>query len=82
VSRHAFDPLCPDCRPVILDPKTGRVLPSDDPVMKAVNQVWDAASREEQESFHRVTVHNGRDPMDLARLKALSERIAQAAEAN
>jgi hypothetical protein len=65
-----------------MDPKTGEVLPADSAIMRAVNRVWDAASREEQEAFHRVTVKNSRDPQDLRLLKELSDRMSAAAEAH
>jgi len=75
LSRHEFNPNCPDCRPILLDPKTGKALPPEDPAMKAVNKAWDASPREEQEAFHRVTVKNSRDEKDLALLKKLSDRM-------
>lgn len=81
MSRHAFDPLCPDCRPALLDTETGETLPNDHPIMLAVNAVWDASSREDQEAFHRVTVHNGRNASDLERLAGLQQRIEAALKA-
>ena len=75
MSQHKFDPKCSHCRPAVLDPSTGRVLPPDHPVMKTVNAVWDASSLEDQEAFHRVTVKNSRDPDDLRRMQAMAERI-------
>ena len=75
MDRHKFDPKCPGCRPAVLDPKTGKVLPPNDPVMVAVNTVWDSSSLEEQEAYHRVMVYNSRDPKDLILLKAISDRI-------
>jgi hypothetical protein len=75
MSRHKFDPQCPDCRPVIIDPNTGKVLPPTDPMMKAMNAVWDASPLEDQEAFYRVTVLNGRDPADLLRMKEMPDRI-------
>ncbi len=76
-----FDPKCPGCRPVILNPKTGQVLEDTDPVMQVVNRVFDAASREEQEAFFRVTVKNSRDPLDLELLKGMSDRMQAAIKA-
>lgn len=78
MSRHTFDPACPDCRPVLCDPATMRPLPSEHPAMQAMNAVWDASPREDQEAFHRVTVLNGRDPADLARCQALNDRFQKA----
>lgn len=75
MSYHKFDPKCPDCRPVIIDPKTGEVLSSNHPMMIAINSVWDSSSFEDQEAFHKVTVKNSRDPDDLNRMEKMSERI-------
>jgi hypothetical protein len=82
VSKHAFDPNCPDCRPVILDAKTMKPYAADSVVMAAVNKVWETASREEQEAFHRTTVLNGRDPGDMRLLKQLSDRMSKAIGSN
>lgn len=75
MSHHKFDPKCPDCRPVIIDQKTGQVMPPNSPIMVAMNAVWEASSREDQEAFHRVTVLNGRNPADLIRMKQMSDRL-------
>jgi hypothetical protein len=75
MSRHEFDPKCPDCRPTLLDPATGEVLPPDDPAMVTIQRVWDAAPREQQEAFHRVTVKNSRDPKDLALVQEFSKAL-------
>jgi hypothetical protein len=75
MSRHKFDPKCPDCRPTIIDPTTGHILSSNHPMMVALNSVWDSSSLEDQEAFHRVTVKNSRDPDDLNRMQKMSERI-------
>lgn len=75
MSHHKFDPKCPDCRPVIIDPTTNQVLSPNHPMMIAMNSVWDSSPLEDQEAFHRVTVKNSRDPDDLDRMKKMSERI-------
>lgn len=80
VSKHAFDPNCPDCRPVLLDQLTGKALPPTDPFVQAVNRVWDASPRPDQEALHRLWVHNSRDPKDLACAEAFSERVKQATQ--
>jgi hypothetical protein len=80
MSHHAFDPECPDCRPVIIDPSTGQVLPPEHPVMVAVNKVWEASTFEDREAFHRVTVLNSRAPDDLQRMQAMAERIESMAK--
>ena len=78
MSRHDFDPKCRDCRPVIMDPRTGQVMPETHPTMKIIDRVWDASPREDQEAFHRVTVKNSRDPNDMMRMQALMDRIETA----
>lgn len=75
---EVFDPKCPGCRPTVVDPDTNQVLPPDNPIMQAINRVFDAASREEQEAFHSVTIKNSRDARDLELLEGLSRRISVA----
>jgi hypothetical protein len=74
VSRHDFDPNCPDCRPAILDINTGRPLPQNHPTMVAVNALWDDLPFEDQEALHRIWVKNSRDPADLE----VAERFTEA----
>jgi hypothetical protein len=81
MSRHAFDPECPDCRPILLDPQTGKILEESDPVMQAVIAVWRASPRADQEAFHAFTVKNSREPGVLERMMALSKRMEQAVSA-
>jgi hypothetical protein len=75
MSCDKFDPNCSGCRPAILN-LNGKVLPADDPFMVIVNNVWDESPPDEQEAFWRVTVKNSRDPNDLAKAKALADRIS------
>ncbi len=82
MARHSYDPKCPDCRPVVLDPKTMQRLPADDPFMVIVNRVFDASSREDKEAFVNVTVHNSREPDDMRRLAELTKRIEAAGKAS
>jgi hypothetical protein len=65
MSCEKFDPNCPGCRPAILDPISGQALPKDHPMVVVVNEVWDAAPREEQEACWRIWVKNGRDLADM-----------------
>lgn len=75
MSCEKFDPNCQGCRPAIIDPRTGKVLPADDPVMEIVNRVWDASPLDEQEAFWRVTVKNSRNLRDLDLMQALTSRM-------
>lgn len=82
MSCEKFDPKCPHCRPVILDPKTNQVLPSDHPVMVAVNEVWASMSVDEQESFWKFTVKNSRAPKDIEVIMRMNKALAQKLEPN
>ena len=70
-----FDPNCPGCRPAIMDPRTGRALPKDDPIVVTINEVWDAAPREEQEACWRIWVKNGREYEDMKLAAAFMSRV-------
>lgn len=70
-----FDPNCPGCRPAILDPRTGKPMPKDHPLVVNVNAVWDAAPREEQEACWRIWVNNGRDPEDLNLASVFMDKV-------
>ena len=61
-----------------MDVTTGLKLPENHPVMQIVNRVWNAASVEEHEAFHRVCCLNGRDENDMAMMKDLAGRIQKA----
>lgn len=66
-----FDPSCPDCRPVLLDVKTGRPLPKSDPAAAAMDRAWDAAPYEQQEAFWLCTVRSSKDPRLLELVRQL-----------
>lgn len=78
MSRHAFDPNCPDCRPVLMDAKTHQRLPDDHPANIALQKVWATAPREQQEAFHRITVLNGRDPADMELMQSFWLKVQAA----
>lgn len=75
-----FDPKCPGCRPCILDVKTGMPLNQSDPVMIAVNNVWDSAPYEEQEAFYKVTALNDHSYNNMALVGKLNVKMAIAME--
>lgn len=81
MSRHDFDPECPDCGPAVINPQTGEIYPADHPMMVVVSRVFKAAERKEQEAFHRVTVKNSRDSVDLVLVQGLADRIKAALDA-
>lgn len=75
MSREKFDDNCPGCRPVILDPETGKVLPPDDPAMQQMLAIWARSSFAQREAFHRVMCLNSRDEIDLTLVKELVDQL-------
>lgn len=78
MTRHPYDPDCPDCRPVFVHQLTGTVLSRDSPEMRAADPVWDAAPLAERAAFINVTVHNSRATEDVALAQALAVRLTKA----
>jgi hypothetical protein len=81
MSFQKFDDNCPGCRPAILDPQTGRVLPDDDPLMVKMLSVWEETTLGERQIYHRVMCQNSRDPLDLFIVQGIIERFEAKAEA-
>ena len=73
--KHTFDPDCPGCQPVIVDPTTGQVLPRHHPAMLAALALWKDLPFDQQEALHRVWVQNSRDPADMAVMQAYGEAL-------
>jgi hypothetical protein len=65
MSLSEFDDNCPGCRPAIIDVKTKKILPDDDPVMVAMMKIWGETSIYERRAYHRVMCLNSRDAIDL-----------------
>lgn len=65
MSRDLFNDDCTGCRPMLFDMGTGKALTNDDPVMRAINRIWDGLTRSEKEAFHRFCCLNSRAPDDL-----------------
>ena len=82
MSRHAFDPACPDCRPAILDHKTGKRLGPGDPIFEAAQNIWDAQPRDVQEAWHAVCVHNSRRPRLVSKAAFFVALLERAMRAN
>jgi hypothetical protein len=76
-----FNDDCPGCRPAVLDPTTGHVLPPEHPVMVTVNSVWATTTLEERRAFHNVCCLNSRTPEDLKLVAGLNGRIQAALNA-
>ena len=63
---HAFCDSCPGCRPAMIDVKTGKPVPPDDPKVLAINLLWDKRTTYEQrKAYIEVTLHNSRKPEDM-----------------
>ena len=63
---HEYSDDCPGCQPAILDMRTGKPLPQDGPVMKAVIEAFHTKTTLAQRlRWHRVVIQNSRDPEDL-----------------
>lgn len=75
MSRHEYSPDCPGCRPVVIDPSTGCILPEDSAAMRIVNTIWDRASEMDKRAWHAVTCLNSRAPLDLALSQAFVRQI-------
>lgn len=73
-----FDDACPDCRPAMMDVKTGRLFADDSPEMVAVNRLWGETTAKERQAWHRFTCQNSRSPADLVLVKAFSDRLEAA----
>ena len=75
MSIQQFDDNCPGCRPAILDVKTGKVLPDDDPIMAKILAIWANTTLGEREAFHRVMCLNSREPLDLFLVRGLTDKL-------
>ena len=75
MSRTEYKDDCKGCRPAMIDAQTGKRVPDDSPIMKTINAVWDKASVEEREGFHRVTCMNSREVVDLNLAEQIINRI-------
>jgi hypothetical protein len=78
VSEKAFVDDCPGCRPALLDPKTGTLLPQDDPFVVLVNKIYDELSRADKVAWHRFTCLNARDLVTVSAVKRFSDQIEAA----
>lgn len=68
---------CPDCRPIVFDPKTGKVLRAGHPLQLAADQAWRDALPAQRVAWHRVTCLNSADPLDRILATKIVERIEE-----
>jgi hypothetical protein len=78
MSWQKYEDQCPGCTPVLADPVTLEPLPQDDPMTKAVMEVWAGTTLEERQAFHRFTCLNSRAADDLVIINELTRRIQAA----
>jgi hypothetical protein len=76
--KDRFDDECPDCRPIMVDPKTMQPYAADSVEMMAVNQIWSETTLEDRRAFHRFTCQNSRATGDMLRVKGFSDRLEEA----
>jgi hypothetical protein len=81
VSEKTFSDDCPGCRPALLDPKTGKLLPKDDPFVVLVNKIYDELPKADKIAWHRFTCLNARDLVTVSAVKRFSDRIEAAGKA-
>lgn len=78
--KHEFDPNCEDCKPALLDIKTGRPLPKTDPMVVTATEIWEALSLEDKKALNRVWVHNSRDAHDMQTCARYAKAVQKAME--
>ena len=70
-----FDPECPDCRPLAIDPRTGQQLPADHPATKILQQAFDSLPLQDKEAVWRVWVLSSETFEDRAATLRLWQRV-------
>jgi hypothetical protein len=81
LENHQFCDHCPGCRPALVDPLTGKLLPDDSPITVAVNKIWDTnTTYDERKAFIEVTLHNSRNLDDLRLARAVMDKVGKAAK--
>jgi len=58
MSKEKYISGCAGCRPALLDLKTNKPLPADDPIMICINATYDTLSESEKEAFHNFCCLN------------------------
>jgi hypothetical protein len=75
MSLEHFDDDCKGCKPCIIDPETGQLMPNDSDIMRVVNKVWSETTVDERAAFHRVCCLNSRVSADLFIVNNIRRRI-------
>jgi len=76
---ETYDDTCDGCKPVLLDLTTGKLLPDDNPAVRAMARIWDQMSLAERQAFHRVTCLNSRAQADLLVIQSIQRQMQKAA---
>lgn len=79
MAKHEFCDHCPGCRPALLNAQTGQVMADDDPIMIAVNKVWNHdTTYDMRKAFIEVTLHNSEDERDRSLAGQVISKIQDA----
>ena len=79
MSCKVFDDNCPDCKPAILNPQTGKVEPTNSLIMQATLYVWmNKLTFKERQTCHRVWCLCSQTPDDLLVQHTLSGLVQKA----
>lgn len=81
MSLELFVDDCAGCQPALIDHSTGKVIPNNAPIMKAVRQFWKTTTWDERFAFHQATCLNSREPAVLKTFYSLIRRMTSALEA-
>ena len=76
---HEFCDSCEGCKPAILDTMTGKAVPSDNPMMIAVMDVWEnETSYAERRAYIEVTLKNSRTEFDMNLCEEVTRKMRAA----
>lgn len=82
MSLDRFNDDCTGCRPALFDVQTGESLPAGDPIMKAINRMWDTdTTRAQREAWHAFCCHNSREPHVMILVDQVTAKIQAAISA-
>lgn len=78
MSWDTFDDNCPGCKPTMVELDSGKVLPDDHPQMVALLKMWRETTIHERRAWHAFTCQNLRDPLTMALIPGLQQKMEQA----
>jgi hypothetical protein len=78
MSYETYEDDCPGCRPVLLDTRTGKQIPDDNPMMQVVLTLFEQLTLTEKQAWHRFTCQNSSAPADLKAVAMFQARIEAA----